>query len=65
MRNLADANLKEQNWKENAAVIRQKQAPAVRDNDWTVKCVFLCEKGALEDDGELRQVSIFETDANI
>ena len=26
---------------------------------------FLCEKGAREDDGDLRQVSTFETDANI
>ena len=26
---------------------------------------FLCEKGAREDDGDLRQVSTFETDENI
>ena len=66
MRNLAAANLKEQNWKENAAVIRQKQALAVSDNGWTVKCVFCVRsKGAREDDGDLRQVSTFETDTNI
>ena len=66
MRNLAGANLKEQNWKENAAVIRQKQALAVSDNGWTVKCVFCVRsKGAREDDGDLRQVSTFETDTNI
>jgi len=32
MQNLAAANLKEQNSKENAAVIRKKQAFAVSDN---------------------------------
>ena len=26
---------------------------------------FLCEKGAREDDGDLRQVPTFETDANL
>ena len=30
-----------------------------------MKCVFSCEKGAREDDGDLRQVSTFETDANV
>ena len=66
MRNLAAANLKEHNWKENEVVIRQKQPLAVSDNGWTVKCVFCVRsKGAREDDGDLRQVSTFETDANI
>ena len=30
-----------------------------------MKCVFLCEKGARENDGDLRQVSTFETSADI
>ena len=30
-----------------------------------MKCDFLCEKGAREDDGDLHQVCTFETDANI
>ena len=66
MRNLAAANLKKHNWKQNAAVTGQQQTLAVsRDNGWTVKCVFLCEKGAGENDGDLRQVSTFETDVDI
>ena len=30
-----------------------------------MKCVFLCEKGAGENDGDLRQESTFVTDADI
>ena len=62
MRNLAAANLKEQRKRSSDSTETSSRGKRQRLN---AEVCFLCEKGAREDDGDLRQVSTFETDANI